>query len=133
MRTIHIEKTGIEKDGAMTREFKAVFTYGDLERMCKHLMLDVLAERGELDGVHPADPTFNEDAEVPGLRVESRLCEPDGDMGYPGIAICLMQGPANYYPRLMERSHDKTTPSRITRMTYRRREGLWAKLKGFFS
>lgn len=132
MRTVHIEKLGIEKDDKKTKEFKAVFRYRDLESICKHLMIEVLEERGEISR-EAAPAGFDPDKEIPQVRVESRLCEPDGEMGYPGIAITLMYGDAGYYPKLMERKHGLTEPTRIGHLTLRSRPTLWERLKGLFS
>lgn len=92
---IRLDTTTIIRDGKETHEFKAVFRYSDLEHLASQLMFDHLVSQGLIDS-------------IPGnkVRVESRYCEPDGEMGYRGsqIKICLMigEGRDGHFPKLME-------------------------------
>lgn len=95
MSKIRLDSVEITRDGKVTKEFAATFRYKDLMHLAQILVVEELVERGELtqeDGRH--------------LRVESRMCEPDGEMGYPGsrVEIVVMHGPADYYPYLLEHS-----------------------------
>ena len=115
---IHVDHLIITKDNVPTQEFKAVLKYRDLEALAKELLLAKLVETGQVQ----ATDSF---------RIESRLCEPDGDMGYPGIRLTLMFGPANYYPRLMELPEERDVISSLAPSDVNR-PGLFRRLMEMF-
>jgi hypothetical protein len=94
---IRLDTTTIIREGKETHEFKAVFHYADIENIASQLMFDYLVSQGLIEHNHLPDNK---------VRVESRYCEPDGEMGYRGsqIKICLMigEGRDGHFPKLME-------------------------------
>lgn len=105
---MHIDIIKVTRDGKETEEFKAVFRFGDLQKIATELVLEELMRRKLISRC--PDPTKQ-------LRVECRYCEPDGDMGWPGalVKIDLMIGAGNYYPKLMEEeSWGVDTKTKIT-------------------
>lgn len=115
---IHVDHLTITKDNTPTQEFKAVMRYSDLKEIAKQLLIAKLIDEGKI----------TKDQEP---RVESRLCEPDGDMGYPGIRLTLMYGPARYYPRLMELPAERDVVSSLAPSDVNR-PGLFARLMEMF-
>lgn len=96
-----MKKTTIITESRKCDEYHAVFSYRDMEKMLVHLMVDRLVEDGRL-AVPSGTSSPHPHSDYPWLRVESRLCEPDGDMGWPGFAITLMVGDSRYYPKTLE-------------------------------
>lgn len=93
MTRIHLDSAEITRNGSSTKEFAATFRYMDLAKIAELLVLQELRETGQLTG-----------DEGKRLRVETRFCQPDGDMGWPGarVEVVMMEGAADYYPRLLE-------------------------------
>lgn len=126
MRQIKLDSVEITRDGQKTKEFAAVFAYEHLEEIAKQLVIEKLRETGELEGLNQRQ-----------IRVESRYCEPDGDMGWRGsrVQIVLMFGAGNYYPHLMEQSYAKQSRTKLSSVSpsdIADKPKFWARFKGLF-